>query len=74
MYVCLKHSNFGQFWLLGQFLTNSDYWELWTIFERFYNFTILTILTIFETCDIWDTEYNADNWKSEFMKSLLPDN
>ena len=20
-----------------------------------------------ETCDIWDTDYNSDNWESEFM-------
>ena len=23
--------------------------------------------TILETCDIWDTDYNSENWKREFM-------
>ena len=23
--------------------------------------------TILETCDIWDTDYNSDNWEPEFM-------
>ena len=23
--------------------------------------------TILENCDIWDTDYNSDNWKTEFM-------
>ena len=23
--------------------------------------------TIQETCDIWDTDYNSDNWEPEFM-------
>ena len=22
---------------------------------------------ILETCDIWDTDYNSDNWEPEFM-------
>ena len=31
-------------------------------------FAILTIeKTILETCDIWDTDYNSDNWEPEFM-------
>ena len=23
--------------------------------------------TILETCDIWDTDYNSDNWEPEIM-------
>ena len=31
-------------------------------------FAILTIeKIILETCDIWDTDYNSDNWEPEFM-------
>ena len=31
-------------------------------------FAFLTIeKTILETCDIWDTDYNFDNWEPEFM-------
>ena len=31
-------------------------------------FAILTVeKTILETCDIWDTNYNSDNWEPEFM-------
>ena len=31
-------------------------------------FASLTIeKTILETCDIWDTNYNSDNWEPEFM-------
>ena len=26
-----------------------------------------TFWAILETCDIWDTEYNSDNWEPEFM-------
>ena len=25
------------------------------------------IRAIIETCDIWDTDYNSDNWEPEFM-------
>ena len=24
-------------------------------------------MTILETCDIWDTYYNSDNWEPEFL-------
>ena len=24
--------------------------------------------------DIWDTDYNSDNWEPEFRQSFLPDN
>ena len=26
---------------------------------------------ILETCDIWDTDYNSDNWEPEFMKIFV---
>ena len=29
--------------------------------------TKTTTTTIQETCDIWDTDYNSDNWEPEFM-------
>ena len=55
------------FWQFGQFST------ILTICWQFLQFltivfTILTIeKTILETCDIWDTDYNSDNWEPEFM-------
>ena len=37
-----------------------------------YIFTILTIAkTILETCNIWDTDYNSDNWEPEFVTSCV---
>ena len=27
--------------------------------------------TILETCDIWDTDYNSDNWEPEFMTIIV---
>ena len=43
-------------------------------FEHLNNFAILAITkTILETYDIWDTDYNSDNWEPEFRQSLLPD-
>ena len=46
-----------------------NFWQLTTIFTiQTIAFAILTIeKTILETCDIWDTDYNSDNWESEFM-------
>ena len=26
---------------------------------------------IFETCDIWDTDYNSDNWEPEFITKIV---
>ena len=49
---------------------NVDNWrQLTTIFTiQTIAFAILTIeKTILETCDIWDTDYNSDNWEPEFM-------
>ena len=37
-------------------------------------FTMFTFAkTILETCDIWDTDYNSDNWEPHFRQSLWPD-
>ena len=37
-------------------------------------FTMFTFAkTILETCDIWDTDYNSDNWEPQFRQSLWPD-
>ena len=42
------------------------FWQFLTI--QTIAFAILTIeKTILETCDIWDTDYNSDNWELEFM-------
>ena len=63
---------------LWQFLTNFDkfwtiFWQLWQ--SRHFFFTILTIeKTVLESCDIWDTDYNSDNWEPELRQSLLPHN
>ena len=29
-----------------------------------------TFLRSLEICDIWDTDYNSDNWKPEFMTTF----
>ena len=58
------------FWQFLQFLTVFDnFWQLTTIFTiQTISFAILTIeKTILETCDIWDTDYNSDNWEPKFM-------
>ena len=56
-----------------------QFWQLLTFLDNFQRFltilkirtiavAILTIeKTILETCDIWDTDYNSDNWEPEFM-------
>ena len=53
--------------LIGDFVT------LWTILTI--QKIVLTILkiekTILETCDIWDTGYNSDNWEPEFMTIIV---
>ena len=42
------------------------WWPFFTI--QTIAFAILTIeKTILETCEIWDTDYNSDNWEPEFM-------
>ena len=59
------------------FLTNL---AILTIIDSFWQLrqflTILTIeKTVLKTCDIWDTDYNSDNWEPEFMTIIvLPDN
>ena len=41
--------------------------SLKTSLELLWNFFRTMTKTILETCDIWDTDYNSDNWESEFM-------
>ena len=55
--------NFDNFTFFLQF------WQLTTFFTiQTIAFAILTIeKIILETCDIWDTDYNSDNWEPEFM-------
>jgi len=72
--------NFWQFWTILTILTifynfyNIDYfniclqfWQLKTIFTiQTIAFAILAIeKAILETSDIWDTDYNSDNWKPD---------
>ena len=68
-----KFTNFDNFWIFLTIFDNFDnfdnFWQLTTIFTiQTIAFAILTIeKTILETCDIWDTDYNSDNWEPEFM-------
>ena len=67
-----KCDNFWQSW---QFLTNltifdkfDNFWQIWQIFNFCLILKMLTTFkTILETCNIWDTDYNSDNWELEFM-------
>ena len=74
--------NLNNFWKFWQILTILTIFTIVYYFYNvniFYNwrqlttiqtiaFAILTIeKTILETCDIWDTDYNSDNWEPEFM-------
>ena len=59
------------FQIFGRF---SDFWKIFRILEDFQNFgRFLDFWKIFRfldnprTCDIWDTDYNSDNWEPEFM-------
>ena len=51
------------------FYNFDNFWQLMTIFTiQTIAFAIKTIeKTILETCDIWDTDYNSDDWEPEFM-------
>ena len=51
------------------FYNFDNFWQLTTILTiQAIAFAILTIeKTILKTCDIWDTDYNSDNWEPEFM-------
>ena len=61
------------------FLTFLQFWQFLTIDNNFHNsesefqtiaFAILTIeKTILETCDIWDTDHNSNNWYPEFIRN-----
>ena len=56
-------TNFEIFWQIATILTILTILTIQAI-----AFAILTIeKTILETCDIWDTDYNSDNWEPEFM-------
>ena len=68
--------NFWQFWQIWTILTIFFY--NFDNFNFFYNLELMTIQkiafailtiekTILETCDIWNTDYNSDNWEPEFM-------
>ena len=59
---------FSDFWKIFKFL------EDFQLFARFSDFwTIFSVLEDFQifghprTFDIWDTDYNSDNWEPEFM-------
>ena len=53
---------FSDFWKIFRFL------EDFQIFRKFSDFwKIFRFLNNPRTCDIWDTDYNSDNWEPEFM-------
>ena len=62
----------SDFWkIFGRF---PDFWKIFRcledfqIFGRFSDFRkIFRFLDNPRTCDIWDTDYNSDNWEREFM-------
>ena len=62
---CWQFMIFLKFWYflaILPILANFDY------FDHFWQFwTRTSTKTILETCDIWDTDYNSDNWEPEFM-------
>ena len=59
-------NNFGQILHLLTIIDN--FWQFWQLRQSRQFLTILTIeKTVLETCDIWDTEYNSDNWEPELM-------
>ena len=72
--------NFLQFWPFLQFFLQFwqfniclQFWQLTTILTiQTIAFAFLTIeKTILETCDIWNTDYNSENWEPEFMTIFL---
>jgi len=71
--ILIIFDNVDNFWPFFNFFYNFDnfdnFWQLTTIFTiQTIAFAILTIeKIILETCDIWDTDYNSDNWGPEFM-------
>ena len=61
--IFYNFDNFNFFYNFDNFLQLTTVFTIQTI-----AFAILTIeKTILETCDIWDTDYNSDNWEPEFM-------
>ena len=62
-------NKFWQFWQILQFWQFLQFFTIFTILTiQTIAFAFLTIeKTILETCDIWDTDYNSDNWEPEFM-------
>ena len=51
-----------RFWKIFRFL---DDFQIFRRFSYFWN--IFRFLDNPRTCDIWDTDYNSDNWEPEFM-------
>ena len=49
--------------------TCDNFWKLTTILTT--QTIAFAILTIEKTCDIWDTDYNSDNWEPEFMTTFV---
>ena len=59
LHIFWQFANIGQFWLILIILTFLTIWAKTN--------TKTSTKTILETCDIWDTDYNSDNWYPEFM-------
>ena len=54
---------FQQFWTISTILDNFENWDnFWQLERQSWRL------------DIWDTDYNSDNWEPEFRQSFLPDN
>ena len=75
MTILTIFDNFYIFWHFFAILTNLTIFDnlaqiIWDNFEKFWFLTIEE--TFLETCDIWDTEYNFDNWEPEFMTIIVP--
>ena len=51
----LQFQKHWQFLAIFKNVDNFDnFWQSWPKWQR-------------QSCDIWDTDYNSNNWKSEFM-------
>ena len=53
----------------NNFYDNFLWWFLMTIFDD--SFWWHFLMTVLEICDIWDTDYNSDNWEPEFMTIIV---
>ena len=65
---------FSDFWKIFRFLEDfqifgrfSDFWRIFRFLEDFQIFGRQQQQQRQRTCDIWDTDYNSDNWEPEFM-------